>query len=86
MTFEVFSRVGCDGVVLDFVRHGWGNYAALRGVRVENQDLKRRVADLEVRLQQEHALAARSSGCRADGSSLATVPRWLRVIAGTPTR
>jgi rod shape-determining protein MreC len=88
VTFEVFSRVEyATASGLDFVRHGWGNYAALRGVRAENQDLKRRVADLEVRLQQEHALAARSQRLQElmDFKSLATVPTVAaEVIAGNP--
>jgi rod shape-determining protein MreC len=61
VTFELFSRVQfATASVLDFGRHGWSNYVALRGVRGENDALKRHVADLEVRLQQEHALAARA--------------------------
>ena len=62
VAFEVFSRVqhGTASVVSG-TRGLWGNYVALRGVRVENEALKRRVAALEVQLQQEHALAARSA-------------------------
>src|SRR5262245_17343999 len=61
MAFETFSRVQfATAAVVHGVRGVWGNYFALRHVRVENEDLKRRVADLEVKLQQEHAMAARS--------------------------
>jgi rod shape-determining protein MreC len=61
VTFELFSRVqfGTASAV-NLWRNGWSNYIALRGVRGENESLKRTVAELEVRLQQEHALAART--------------------------
>ena len=61
VTFELFSRVqfGTASAV-NLWRNGWSNYIALRGVRGENESLKRTVAELEVRLQQEHALAARA--------------------------
>lgn len=88
VTFEMFSRVEvATASILNFSRHGWTNYVALRGVRAENDDLKRRVADLEVRLQQEHALATRSQGLQAlmDLKSQATVPTVAaEVIAGNP--
>jgi len=88
VTFELFSRVQSNTASgLSGVRNAWGNYAALRGVRVENDDLKRRVADLEVRLQQEHALAARTQQLQAlmDLRSAATVPTLAaEVIAGNP--
>lgn len=61
VTFELFSRVQFGTAsALDFGRNGWSNYVALRGVRGENEALKRQVAELQVRLQQEHALAARA--------------------------
>ena len=61
VTFGAFSRVqrAIAGVV-GGVRNGWGNYVALRGARVENEALHKQVADLEVRLQEERALAARA--------------------------
>lgn len=61
VTFAVFSRVqGALASVIHGARDGWGHYAALRGVRVENETLRRQVADLEVRLQEQRALAARA--------------------------
>jgi len=61
VTFGAFSRVqGGVASVIHGVRNVWGNYAALRGVRGENDALRRQVADLEVRLQQQRALAARA--------------------------
>jgi len=41
-------------------RDVWGNYFALRGVRAENETLRRQLGELEVKFQQEHALAVRS--------------------------
>ena len=86
--FEVFSRVqhGTASLV-NGTRGLWSNYVALRGVRVENADLKRRVAALEVQLQQEHAMAARSSELAAlvDLKSRAEFPTLAaEVIAGNP--
>src|ERR671921_1945030 len=66
VTFEVFSRI--EHGTASFVKGGqgfWGNYIGLRGVKAENDTLKRRVAELEVQLQQEHALAARSQRLQA---------------------
>jgi rod shape-determining protein MreC len=66
VTFELFSRVQFGTAsALNTGRNAWGNYVALRGVRAENAALQRRVADLEVRLQQEHALAARTQQLQA---------------------
>jgi rod shape-determining protein MreC len=88
VTFEMFSRVqhGTASVVSG-TRGVWGNYVDLRGVRVENAELKRRVATLEVQLQQEHALAARSTQLQQlmDLRSQAVFPTLAaEVIAGNP--
>lgn len=88
VTFEVFSRV--EHGTASAVKGGqgfWGNYIGLRGVKAENDVLRRRVAELEVQLQQEHALAARSQRLQAlmDLKSQATVPTLAaEVIAGNP--
>jgi rod shape-determining protein MreC len=88
VTFEVFSRVEfATASMLNFSRHGWTNYIALRGVQAQNEELRRRVADLEVRLQQEHALASRSERLQAlmDLKSQGTVATLAaEVIAGNP--
>jgi len=88
VAFETFSRVqGATAAVVNAVRGTWTNYVGLRQVRVENEDLRRRVADLEVRLQQEHALAARSERLQElmDLKTQATLPTLAaEVIAGTP--
>lgn len=59
VTFGVFSRIqhGAAGVV-GGARDVWGNYVGLRGARAENEALRARVAELEVRLQEQRALAA----------------------------
>ena len=88
VTFEVFSRI--EHSTSSAVKGGqgfWGNYIGLRGVKAENDALRRRVAELEVQLQQEHALAARSQRLQAlmDLKSQATVPTLAaEVIAGNP--
>lgn len=88
VTFEVFSRV--EHGTASAVKGGqgfWGNYIGLRGVKAENDVLRRRVAALEVQLQQEHALASRSQRLQAlmDLKSQATVPTLAaEVIAGNP--
>jgi rod shape-determining protein MreC len=43
--------------VVGNVREGWQNYFALQQIRKENEDLKQRVAQLEIRLQLERAEA-----------------------------
>ena len=88
VTFEVFSRV--EHGTASFVKGGqgfWGNYIGLRGVRAENETLKKRLAELEVQLQQEHALAARSQRLQAlmDLKSQAAMPTLAaEIIAGNP--
>lgn len=88
VTFEVFSRI--ERSTASFLKGGqgfWGNYIGLRGVKAENDALKKRLAELEVQLQQEHALAARSQRLQAlmDLKSQATMPTIAaEVIAGNP--
>jgi rod shape-determining protein MreC len=88
VTFEVFSRVEFGtSSLLNGVTNVWSNYIALRGVRAENEALRRRVAELEVGLQQEHALASRSQQLQRlmDLKSQAVVPTLAaEIIAGNP--
>ena len=61
VTFGVFSRVqGALASAIHGTRHVWGSYVALRGAHDENEQLRRQVGDLEVRLQEQRALAARA--------------------------
>jgi rod shape-determining protein MreC len=61
VTFSVFAGVqrGTSGLVEGWQRL-WFGYIALRGVHAENEALKQRVSELQVRLQEERALAQRS--------------------------
>jgi rod shape-determining protein MreC len=88
VTFGVFSRVQAGlAAVLDVGRNGWGNYIALRGARVENETLKSQLAEMEVRLQEQRALAARTLQLQQlmdlkAGTTLPTIA--AEVIAGNP--
>ena len=61
VTFGAFARVqqGAAGFVRG-VRNVWGSYFYLRGVRAENESLKTRLAELEIKLQEQRTLAERS--------------------------
>ncbi len=88
VAFEAFSRVQfATATLVNGTRSVWGNYIALRHARDENEALRHRVADLEVRLQQEHALAASSQRLQElmNLKSQASVPTLAaEVIAGNP--
>lgn len=88
VTFEAFSHVqqGTAGVVHG-MRGAWGNYVALRGVRRQNETLQQQLATLQVELQQQRALAARTQ--RLDAllalRTQAALPTLAaQVIAGNP--
>jgi rod shape-determining protein MreC len=63
VTFGVFAEVqrtmtaGVSGA-----RHLWSDYVGLRDVRAENAQLKQQLADAQIQLQQQRALADRSRG------------------------
>ena len=62
VSFGTFARVqGATSSAVRGVRDVWTNYAALRGARDENANLKRQLSDLEVRLQEQRALVARTA-------------------------
>jgi rod shape-determining protein MreC len=88
VTFGTFSRVlSVTSGGIHGVRNFWGNYIALRGARVENDGLRKQVAELEVRLQEQRALAERSLRLQQlmDLKSGTTVPTLAAdVIAGNP--
>jgi rod shape-determining protein MreC len=63
VTFGLFAevqRAASAGVSL--VRESWSHYVGLRHVKTENDTLKRQVADLQVDVQQQRALAEQSRG------------------------
>jgi rod shape-determining protein MreC len=88
VTFGVFSRMQwATASVVNGVRGFWGNYVDLRGVRGENETLRQQVANLEVRLQEQRALAVRAERLQElldlrSGTALRTIP--AEVIAGNP--
>src|SRR5688572_1971796 len=62
VSFGAFARVqGVTSSGVRGVRDLWSNYAELRGARDENQLLKQQLAELEIRLQEQRALAARTT-------------------------
>ena len=66
VTFGAFARVQQGTAALVHgVRNFWGNYVWLRGVRAENDVLRGRVAELEVRLQEQRTQAQRSDRLQA---------------------
>lgn len=88
VTFGAFARVqGGTSGALHGVRDFWGNYFWLRGVRGENETLRRKVAELEVRLQEQRALASRSTKLQEllKLQTTAAMPTMAAdVIAGNP--
>jgi rod shape-determining protein MreC len=58
VTFGAFAEVQrAASAVTGGVRSAWTGYVNLRGVRAENEQLKRQLAELQVRFQQERASA-----------------------------
>ena len=89
MTFNLFSGVqrGTSGLV-DGWHRLWSGYVALRGLHAENEALKQRLSELEVRLQQERAIAQRSQKLQQllDLKSQTALPTLAAdVIAGDAT-
>jgi rod shape-determining protein MreC len=86
--FEVFSRVeaGTASMVRGS-RNVWGDFFALRGVRAENEALRRQLGELEVKFQQEHAMAVRTGQLQTllDLKTRSELPTLAaQVIAGNP--
>jgi rod shape-determining protein MreC len=62
VSFGAFSRVqSVTSSGIRGVRDVWTNYSELRGAREENQALKQQLAEIEVRLQEQRALAAQTA-------------------------
>ena len=66
MTLGAFARVqdASSGLVRS-VRDSWSHYVWLRGARAENEELRGRVAELQVRLQEQRMLAQKSERLQA---------------------
>ena len=89
VTFGVFSEVqravfsGVSGA-----RRVWNGYAGLRNVQAENDDLKRQLAEAQIALQEQRALADRARGLERllelrDRVSLQTIAS--EIIGGAAT-
>ena len=87
VSFGIFARVqSTTSSAVRGVRDVWTNYAALRGARDENEGLKKRLAEMEVELQQQRALAARAASFQEllDLKTSIDLPTLsAEVIAGT---
>jgi len=61
VTFGAFAEVqrGAAGLT-GSIRDAWSGYGNLRGVRAENEALRRQLGELQVQFQQERALAGRA--------------------------
>jgi rod shape-determining protein MreC len=90
VTFGVFSEIqriftsGTSGV-----RNVWSGYIGLRRVKVENDVLKQQLADAQIALQQQRALADRARGLQQlldlrDRSNLQTMAAEIIGSAATP--
>jgi rod shape-determining protein MreC len=90
VTFGVFAQMqravsgGTSGV-----RRVWSGYVSLRHLKTENDDLKRQLADAQVDLQRQRALADRSRGLERllglrDQSKLMTTAAEIIAAGATP--
>ncbi|MFL6279208.1 MAG: rod shape-determining protein MreC [Vicinamibacterales bacterium] len=88
VTFGAFARVqGGTSGVLRGIGSVWENYVWLRGVRAENEELKKQLTDVSVRFQEQRALAERATRLQEllslqTSTSLPTLA--AEVIAGNP--
>ena len=63
VTFGVFAEVQrATSAAVSRVRDSWSGYFALRSVRQENDALKRQLADAQIQLQEQRAIADRTRG------------------------
>jgi len=61
VTFGVFAELQRSAsAVTGSVRRTWGEYIGLRQVRAENDTLKRQLADAQIQIQEQRALADRT--------------------------
>jgi rod shape-determining protein MreC len=90
VTFGVFAQMqrvvsaGTSGV-----RRVWSGYVSLRHLKIENDGLKRQLADAQVDLQRQRALADRSRGLERllglrDQSKLMTIPAEIIAAGASP--
>jgi len=90
VTFGVFAEIQRSvSSVVSSVRQVWNGYIGLRHVRQENDELKRQLADAQIELQQQRALADRSRGLEAllklrDQTSVSTTAAEIIAAGATP--
>jgi rod shape-determining protein MreC len=90
VTFGLFAEVQRSAsAFVGGVRHTWTSYVTLRGVKAENDTLKRELADVQVQLQEQRALADRSRSLERllelrDRLSLQTSAAEIIAASATP--
>jgi rod shape-determining protein MreC len=89
LAFDVFARVqGLTSAVADAGHSSWTNYFALRGAAKENDTLRQEVVKLQVQLEQQQAIAARTHTLEDTLHLKESQPAptlAARVIAGNPS-
>ncbi len=90
VTFGIFAEVqrGVSSVVSG-ARHVWSGYVGLRGVKVENDTLRRELAEAQIQVQQQRALADRSRGLERllglrDHANLSTTAAEIIAAGASP--
>lgn len=79
VTFGLFAEIQrASSSIVSTLHGGWTNYVSLRDVHAENEALKAQLAEAQVELQEQRALAERSRGLLAtlglrDRSNLKTL-------------
>jgi rod shape-determining protein MreC len=90
VTFGAFAEVQrAIYIGISGVRRGWDGYVALRHVKDENESLTRQLADAQIELQRQRALADRSRGFERllelrDQSTLTTVAAEIIAAGAMP--
>jgi rod shape-determining protein MreC len=90
VTFGIFAEVQRSvSAAVSGVRHVWNGYIGLRQLKVENDQLKRELADAQIAIQQTRALADRSRALEQlldlrDHSNLQTTAANVIGAAATP--
>jgi len=90
VTFGLFAEVQrASSSMISTLRGGWTNYVSLRDVHAENETLKAQLAEAQVELQEQRALAERSRGLLAtlglrDRSNLKTLAADVIGAGATP--
>jgi rod shape-determining protein MreC len=88
--FGIFAEVQRGTAsILSGIGHAWSGYVGLRHVRAENEVLRRQLAEAEVALQEQKALADRTRGLERllelrDRSNLSTAAAEIIAAGATP--